>query len=158
MKKIETVSDLRNHYVTFGGFSGSWNVLLEFFKEVRAFGPLIAVSEPLQSGSWLTKQFPPGLVREVTLGGNMSVLVIEDWDNLVKLVQQDALRNRMLVQVSGNLFGGSYEKAIAIAGAVGSLVRRAVVGVDVGAPYWNPTEEQLENGFAKTAPVSPIFA
>ena len=139
---INTVADLREHYVNFGGFTGGWNVLLETFKEVQAFGPKIAVSEPVQSGSWLTKQFE-NLSREVDIGGGMSIVVIDDWPALVCRVNQSALRERLLVMITGNLFGDSWEKAVRFSGRTDGLIRRSVAGVPVGAPYWYPSDEQL---------------
>lgn len=140
--KINTTKNLREHYVNHGGFTGGWNVLLETFTEVQGHGPRLAVSEPVQTGSWLTKQFP-GLGREVELGGNMSVVVVDDWNALVNRVKAAALRKRLLVMISGNLIGENWEKAVRFSGRTDGLIRRSLVGVPVGQPYWYPTEEQL---------------
>lgn len=145
--KFNTVSDLRNHYVNFAGFTGGWNVLLEGFERVQAFhagagsGKLMAVSQPLTAGSWLTREFA-NLAREVEIGNGMAVLVV-DWDVLVKRVHQDALRERLLVMITGCLFGGNWQKAIKFSGRTDGRIRRSLVGVPVGAAYWHPTEEQL---------------
>lgn len=139
---IETIVELREHYVSFGGFSGGWNVLLENFKEAQAFGTKIAVSEPIQAGSWITKQFG-GLAHSVEIGGGLVVVVIEDWDALVRRVHQDALKERLLVMITGNLFGDDWNKAVQFSGRKDGLVRRSQVGVPVGAAYWYPTKEQL---------------
>lgn len=140
---INTVKDLRNYYVYHGGFSGGWNVLLESFNDAQACGhSKLAVSNPVQTGSWLIREFS-GLAREVEIGGGMAVLVVEDWDALVKRVKADALRGRLLVMITGTLIGEIWDKAIKFSGRTDGLVRRSFVGVPVGQPYWYPTEAQL---------------
>lgn len=139
---MKTIKDIRDFYVNHGGFTGGWNVLLESFTEVQCYGPKLAISEPVQTGSWLTKQFV-GIGREVELGGNMSVVVIDDWDGLVNRVKAGALRERLLVMITGNLVSDDWEKAIRFSGRTDGMIRRSMVGVPVGQPYWHPTEEQL---------------
>lgn len=126
----------------FGGFTGGWNVLLESFEEAQGFGRRIAVSKPVQTGSWLAKQFGD-LSNEVEIGGGMSVVVIEDWDKLVKKVNTEALRERLLVMITGNLIGDSWKKAVQFSGRNDGMIRRTKVGVPVGQAYWHPTEVQL---------------
>lgn len=139
--KLNTIKSLREYYVNHGGFTGGWNVLLETFTEVQGFGPKLAVSKPVQTGSWLTKQFT-GLAREVEIGGNMSIVVIDNWDTLVNRVKADALRERLLVMISGTLCE-NWEKAVRFSGRTDGLISRLKAKVPVGQPYWHPTEEQL---------------
>lgn len=143
MKNIETITDLRKHFVDFSGFSGGWNVLLESFEEAQSLSSSkIAVSKPVQTGTWLTEQCS-GLAHEVQIGGGMSVIVIDNWAALVRRVNQDALRERLLVMITGNLFGDNWHKAVRFSGRNDGLVRRSRAGVAIGTSYWYPTEEQL---------------
>ncbi|MDO8668262.1 MAG: hypothetical protein Q7K35_04175 [bacterium] len=147
--KFNTTEDMRSYYSNFGGFSGGWSVLLENFRTEGSWGQKIGVSQPVFTGSWITKQFE-GVGHEVILGAGISVVVIDNWELLEKRVLSEALRNRLLVMVTGNLMTKEYERARSIAGARGIMVRRSLVGVPVDAAYWYPTEEQLENGLEGT--------
>ncbi len=147
--EINTIAALREHFVNFGGFTGGWNVILEAFVETPGFGQKIAVSRPVKPGSWLTMTVE-GLAQVVPISDDQVILVITDWAELLRRVHQDALRERLLVTVTGNLVGEVSTRASSLVGG-NNLVRRSKVGVAVGEPYWNPTDDQLTNGLKTSA-------
>ena len=77
--EIRDIPTLRKFYVEHSGFSGGWNVLLENFSTQQAsypysgHGPMMVVSQPVQSGCWMTREFG-GLAVEQPIGGRSASL------------------------------------------------------------------------------------
>ena len=100
-RNFPTVESLRLHYVQKGGFTGGWNVAIEWF---RVYWPLgvgrpVAVSAPMERGSWILRAYPE-VFREVEVSRDAVVLSV-DWETLVNRVVKDALRNSLIVMKSG---------------------------------------------------------
>jgi hypothetical protein len=144
MKKhqIRDIETLREYFVAHGGFSGGWNVRLEGWTVEQALHHrMVAVSPPLPVDSWQAKSMA-GLATETQIGNGLAVLTV-DWQRLVNRVCQDATRERLLVMITGCLWGDEWEKAIRFSGRTDGLIRRSLVGVPLGEQYWQPTKEQL---------------
>ena len=139
---METITEIRKHYVEFGGSSGGWNVLLENFEAHQGYSHKIAVSKPFPPQGWLKRELGE-LAREIEVGGGLVILVIDDWVLLEKRVRAAALWHRLLVMITGNLVGESWEKAKKFSGRTDGLISRSRAGVAVGEPYWYPSDEQL---------------
>jgi hypothetical protein len=137
---VSTVEELRAEYVGVGGFEGDWNVILEGW---QVAGDTAFAVVPDNGG--FVRHFLPafrGIATVTPLPGGL-VAVTCAWAELVKLVKAAAIREAILVAVSGNLCGEGWDAAVAAGAATGAprgFARRSAVGCHVGQPYWDGPE------------------
>jgi hypothetical protein len=140
-----TIDELRNCFVEFSGFSGSFNVSLEGWTLAPVTGTEIsndkyewkqpmAVS-PLFTNNSFTRKVCAEIGAAVTEISPGLFIGVVGFNDLKKLVIKDALRERLTIMVSGNGNG--------INGKWGS-VRRTLTGLPIGTPYFHPTDEDLK--------------
>lgn len=142
--KFKTIKELTDHYVRVADCTpGSWWAgMLEPFTSYTSLGKTVAVSRPMFNWEYVNPQMS-SLATSAPINEEQFVLVINDWDALCKRVVSDALRERFLVRITGNLSTKTWQKAVEFSGRTDGFIRRSKVGVPTGAPYWYPTPEQI---------------
>ena len=139
-----TINELREAFVEFSGFSGSFNVILEGWQLAPVTGTEIINDQYRWKTPFVVSPVFPreSYTRKVCeeVGANITEIAPGLFigairlDELKKLVIKDALRTRLTVMVSGTGNG--------INGRWGS-VRRSLTGLPIGAPYFHPTPDDL---------------
>lgn len=140
--KFKTIDQLLEHHRAVAGFDGSWSAHLEVFTAHTSFDKTIAVSRPMESWEWVSELVLKMATRH-QITATLVILVIEDWEALCRAVVSSAMRERLLVRITGNLSRDTWERAKEFSGRTDGFIRRSLVGVPVGAPYWYPTPEQV---------------
>ena len=142
------IKQIREKYVSISGFSGGWNVILEGYTSFEddntpffRSGVEKAISQPMSVKSAEQEEKDLcGFGRRVKITETSEVVVVDDLASLARHINCDAIRGKLLVELTGNIFSeDEYEAATKAGYATCSkkgFARRSTVNVPMGQPYW----------------------